>query len=278
MKHVIAILIMLSGVCLGDEIVKDINWQTINSSGTLAVGELVDNCLRLENTSSQAKTFNILTMEAPGITEPSYGIRGRVRYDNVQGNGYIEMWNHFSGGKSYFSRTMAPSGPMGLINGSSDWRDFNIGFMVRDASGWLSDRPEKLQFNLMLPGKGTVYISNIQLMQQSPRSSSVGSWWAAKVASFGGVTLGILGFVVGNLARRGRAKRFVMLFLYFATCFGVINLITGVVAIFCSQPYAIYYPLLLLGGISIFVCGLLIIPVKKRYEAIELRKISSMDS
>ncbi|MFC1498273.1 hypothetical protein ACFLS1_07380 [Verrucomicrobiota bacterium] len=189
---IIIILIMICGICFGNEVIKDIAWQDLKKSGDLNTGEVVDNTLKLENTTDQPMTFNLLTINAPGITAPAYSLKGRIKYDNVKGNGYLEMRNHFPGGKAFFSKTLAPSGPMGVIQGSSGWRDFNIPFMVRDETGWLPDRPEKLQFNLLLSGKGTVHISNIQLTQTAADKETPGSWWSRKVGikfgAYGGVS------------------------------------------------------------------------------------------
>jgi hypothetical protein len=45
-----------------------------------------------------------------------------------------------------------------------------------------------------------------------------------------------------------------------------------------SQPYAVYYPLLLLGGISVAVIGGLYNRVRGQYAALELRKMQAQDS
>jgi hypothetical protein len=62
------------------------------------------------------------------------------------------------------------------------------------------------------------------------------------------------------------------------TAFGIVCLGFGLAAVVLSQPYAVYYPLLLLG----FLCTLLPIgvrgTVRRRFEKIELRKMKAMDA
>ena len=69
----------------------------------------------------------VLTVDEPGIRGPRYGIAGEVRHRDVQGNGYLEMWNVLPQGR-FFTRTLAPEGPMKALSGSSDWRPFLLPF------------------------------------------------------------------------------------------------------------------------------------------------------
>jgi hypothetical protein len=56
------------------------------------------------------------------------------------------------------------------------------------------------------------------------------------------------------------------------------SLVAGLVAVSLSQPYAVYYPLLLCGAIFVLVLGLNYRTVRRRFEEIELRKMESMDA
>jgi len=62
-----------------------------------------------------------------------------------------------------------------------------------------------------------------------------------------------------------------------ATVAGAIAAAAGVFAWVRGQPYAVYYPLLLGGGIAAVVFGSLIPAARKRYAAIELRRMAAMD-
>ena len=58
---------------------------------------------------------------------------------------------------------------------------------------------------------------------------------------------------------------------------GIASLIGGIVAVATAQPYAVYYPLLLIGVILAAVFGKLRGNLSARYEQLELKKMQSMD-
>jgi O-antigen/teichoic acid export membrane protein len=60
--------------------------------------------------------------------------------------------------------------------------------------------------------------------------------------------------------------------------FGVISLAISLIALIYSQPYAVYYPLLLVGILCVTLPPLSFYTgIKQRYEQIELRKMHAMD-
>jgi len=107
-------------------------------------------------------------------------------------------------------------------------------------------------------------------------------WWSESDAAWmgggaGGV-IGILGAVFGIVAGMGIARRFIVTLALGMFVFGVIVLLAGMIALANGQPYHVYYPLLLLGGISSFVFGFNYPFLKRRYEQIELQRMSAMDA
>ncbi|MDH5501156.1 MAG: hypothetical protein OEY72_08665, partial [Gammaproteobacteria bacterium] len=59
---------------------------------------------------------------------------------------------------------------------------------------------------------------------------------------------------------------------------GVASLVGGVVAIATAQPYAVYFPLLLVGVILVAVFGKMRGKLSAQYEQLELKKMQSMDA
>ena len=108
-------------------------------------------------------------------------------------------------------------------------------------------------------------------------------WWteqhAAYFGAIGGSALGGLGGLIGTLAGiyapRGRLRRTVLGLMSAAVVVGVIFLIGGVIALIDHQPYAVWYPLLLLGIISTAVLGGLLPMVKSRYREAENRRLDA---
>ncbi len=87
-----------------------------------------------------------------------YLVKGWIRYANVEVDGFIEMWSHF-GERAFFSRTLSDGGPMGEITGSREWRVFALPFVLAEGM-----KPDRLEVNLVLPGKGTVTIADLRLV------------------------------------------------------------------------------------------------------------------
>ena len=121
-----------------------------------------------------------------------------------------------------------------------------------------------------------------QSEQQLQGSEVNQQWWSGRTAGIvGGIAGGFvatMGALIGILAGLGRAKRFVLTAMKAMVVCGVVCLVLGVIALLQSQPYAVYYPLLLLGLISSLVFGLNIRVACKRYESLELRKMQAVDA
>ena len=154
---------------------------------------------------------------------------------------------------------------------------------MRDASGWLDDRPERLDLNLVLQGRGTVFIRAVKLVQDAgggPAGKTNGAWWSRKVGNrLGaamGVFIGILGGVIGWAGGKGKARGVVMSCLWCLLAVGLLSLGAGIAALTLRQPYMVYYPLLLLGVICAAISTVRIKAFRKRYEQAELRRMSAL--
>jgi hypothetical protein len=235
--------------------------------------------LKIENTNHAPLTVRLMTLTNPPVTETMYSVAGEVKYEGVQGAGYLEMWSCFppqkpSGAEDkYFSRTLADSGEMGKISGSSDWRKFLLPF---DRTG-ASNAPTRLEINLVLPDSGTVYV------RAAKARALVRYWWSSPgqvgmIGGIGGGIAGCLGALIGILSGLGRARRLVLALAVSLCGLGVVSLIAGLVAVTQHQPYMVYYPLLLGGVILSAVCGFNLPVLKKRYDDLEMRRMASADA
>ena len=263
---------------------REFNWKDLTSlpANTTLVSADGRSALKIDNTNEAPLQVALLTIDKPGITAVMYNVRGEVRYEGVKGDGYLEMWNYFPPAKpglaeeGYFSRTLGDSGEMGKITGTSGWRPFLLPFDSTGSTG----APAKLQINLILKGRGIVYLSPLKLMQYSGAKSS-GAWWsdrsAALVGSWAGGLLGCLGALIGALSSMGKGRRFVVAALKVQCFLGIGSGIAGLFALVTKQPYAVYYPLLLIGILLGSLCGGLLPGINKRYEELELRRMQSLD-
>jgi hypothetical protein len=286
---VIALSLLLSASAVAaEEVLREFSWSAVSRQGPSPAGEMLPaeagasfEQLKVQNSEGQPRVVNVLTVERPAISSARYAITGQVRYDGVEGTGYLEMWNHFPDGGRYFSRTLATVGPMKSLSGSSGWRQFILPFFNKEGG----PPPTRLEINVALPGRGTVYLGALRLVQYAPNENPLavaGQWWSDQggglVGGIAGSILGCLGALVGWLAATGRARRVALGTLKLMILLGVIGLAAGGFALLRSQPYAVYYPLLLVGFLCVVIPAGLFRSIRKRYEDIELRRMRAMDA
>lgn len=285
-------MVVLTSACLAEETLREIKWSDPNLRGKLTAGEVIEpnaDCpfaqLRVQNSQNEKKTFAILTINDPCITTASYALSGQVRYEGVEGTGYLEMWNHFPDGKMYFSRTLGDSGPMQSLTGSSGWRPFTLPFYIGDTSKM---RPFKLVFNIVLPGRGTIFLGPIKLVQfeKGESAATIGAknaWWTDRTGGWiGGITGSVIGtiwFHYRNLMLAGYCTQIMLLIarldVYFrcnfaGDGFGCPYLFSTVCSLLSAVTYG-YIVCVSMPPLS-FYTG-----IKQRYEQIELRKMHAMD-
>jgi hypothetical protein len=192
----------------------------------------------------------------------------------VQGTAFVEMWSAFPGGGEYFSRTLADSGPMRKITGSSDWRDIVLPFYRKP--GML---PNKLWVNVVLPGAGKVYLTPFELgtLDGTGDASDLWTeWQSGLIGGIGGSLVGLCGGLIGTLTNLARARRFTLAACWAIIIAGAISLATGVLALILGQPYHVWFPLLFGGVMSAVLAGQL--PgIRRRYSDAEMRRIKAMD-
>ena len=282
-----AALLAAASVAGAEEKLRDIRWSEMPARALPegarvepADGDASHERLVVTNAGGERR-ITVLTIGKPGITRKTYSLRGRVRCEGVEGKAYLEMWNHFEGGHRYFTRTLGDSGPLAALSGTSGWRYFALPFHVRKAPGM----PTKLVVNVVFAGKGTVRLSPMRLAQFAPGEDPAalpGQWWSGRVAGVlggvMGVVLGGLGAAIGVLSSKGIGRRFALAATRAMTAVGVASLVLCAVAVLKGQPYAVYYPLGLVGVLcTVLPLGLTRV-LRRRYEQVELQKMRVADA
>jgi len=283
-----AILVLLSVALFGADGAAqgpgpyEFKWDELQKQGRLTGGVLLApdaqssfHHLKVDNNRPGPLSVTVWTIDRPPVSAPQYVVTGQVRYDGVEGTGYLELWNHFPDGRQFFSRTLGETGPMQKLQGSSGWRSFALPF---DATG--APAPSRLVLNVVFNGKGSVELGPLKLqdVQQSRgRTDSGIDRLAGLGGGAGGALLGVLGALVGMLTSLGRARRFVMALTTGLIALGVVLVIGGVFAIATGQRYAVFYPMLLLGILSSAVPFGLLPAIRRRYAEIELRMMRAHD-
>ncbi|HTS02564.1 MAG TPA: hypothetical protein VMN04_08570, partial [Thermoanaerobaculia bacterium] len=220
------------------------------------------------------------TIDAPGVKAPRYLFRGEVRGEGIEGQGYLEMWSFFAGGGRYFSRTLAQAGPMGSLSGTFASRPFILPFTAEPGMVL-----EKLAVNVALPGRGTVVLGPLRLVELDPGDDfalAPGAWLTprqlARAGAIGGSLLGLLGAVVGVAVSRGRARALAVGLLRALFVLGVAALAGAAVAWKDGQPQELLFLLLLVGILGSVLPAALLGRVRRRYEESELRRMKALDA
>ena len=286
MKTFFVSLLLLSCSLQAEELLNEVSFSDALEGGALPAGELIDEDT-LAIKAAPGKQFQpLIELSDPGISLPVYALKGMIRYENVIGDGYLQLDSHFGERGTFFTKSLAPAGPLRKISGSSDWRAFVLPFYANsgDQAGSTSPLPEKLSLGLYLPGSGTVSIRGVGLYQYASGEDplqSTGQWISNRnailLAASGGSLIGLWGAVIGVASSRGKARRLVLGSANALFLIGVASIVGGVAAISAGQPYAVYYPLSLFGIILVVVIGKLRETLSARYEQLELRRMQSID-
>ncbi len=224
-------------------------------------------------------TFAVTTIAGPAIGQAQYAVVGEVRYSGVQGQGYLEMWNHFPGDKAFFTRTLAERGPLEAITGSSKWRPFALPF----TKGTEPD-PEKLVINTVLAGPGTVELRGLRLIAGSGWVNALhpGAWWSPRttgvLGAVLGITCGLLGMLVGFGMRSPRRYGLANVTAAILCVLGAVSLVVLGVALMARQPFYVYWLFLLFGAIDLYVGADALRKVRKARTHDELRRMEAVDT
>src|SRR2546422_6856077 len=73
--------------------------------------------------------------------------------------------------------SLAAQGPRAALHGESSWRRFELPFDISGAS----QAPSRLEINLMLPGRGAVWLGPMHLQRATAQAEAAqGGWWSAR--------------------------------------------------------------------------------------------------
>lgn len=216
-------------------------------------------------------------LEKPGLRTRIYGVTGEVKYSQVAGDGFLEMWSVFPSGR-WFSRTLGEAGPMAKLTGESDWRTFLLPFDKRGNQ----EVPGALELNLVLPHGGEVAFRNLVLKEFTVGVSlndlmeEEGARWADRriiwIEGLAAVLLVmVLALGVFSLMGRPHAAWVCSVML---SGLGLLFLAAGFAALGRQQPGNVSYPLLLVGAGTVAVFGLISAGLRKWDLRKQMEKVS----
>ena len=102
-----------------------------------------------------------------------------------------------------------------------------------------------------------------------------GNLFGAIGGSLIGVVGGTLGALAGVLAPRGKGRGFILGSFAALILLGVVLLAVGLFAVVAGQPYYVWYPLVLCGGILTLVLSCTLPGIRARYRQAEARRMDA---
>lgn len=89
------------------------------------------------------------------IEDASLAYQTKVRTEGVEGKVYLEMWCNFPGKGEFFSRNLETP-----LTGTTDWTTEQTQFFMQKG-----ENPDNVKLNLVIDGKGTVWIDDIRMIK-----------------------------------------------------------------------------------------------------------------
>jgi hypothetical protein len=153
---IFALLVFVAGTAYPEDLKK------LNLDDASAIGTTIqtDTLVKAEGKGSIKITTRwpttICLDEVTGLNVENAKLlyQAKVKSD-LDGSAFLEMWTHVSGGR-YFSRGMND-----LVSGKTDWKTIQTPFLFQKGQ-----RPDKVTLNLVINGKGTVWIDDIVLSRE----------------------------------------------------------------------------------------------------------------
>ena len=169
---------------------------------------------------------------------------------------------------------------MGSLSGTFAFRAFVLPFTAEPGM-----KPERLAVNVAFPGRGTVILGPLRLLDLGPADDPFlppGAWLTSRqiglVGGIGGGVLGLLGALAGTLSSLGRARPLVLAILRGILAVGVVSLGALAFGWWNGQPREVLFLFFLVGTICTALPAGLLGQVRRRYEELEFRRMKALDA
>src|SRR5262249_35298859 len=115
---------------------------------------------RIESKEKEKRTIRLFELTDPRVEDCTVSYRARLKTDKLEGKAYLEMWCRVKG-KEYFSR-----GLHNTASGTTDWSSYETPFFLKKG-----ERPDLIRVNLVIEGKGTVWIKDVEVLRLAPANA-----------------------------------------------------------------------------------------------------------
>lgn len=110
--------------------------------------------------AAKGQTIRLFEVADPQAEQCSVTYRAMIKTDGLDGRAFLEMWCRLPGMGEFFSKGIDKA-----IQGTTDWSSQEIPFYLKKGQ-----RPDLIKLNVVIEGKGKVWIKDIQLLK-TPLSS-----------------------------------------------------------------------------------------------------------
>jgi hypothetical protein len=100
-------------------------------------------------------TVKLLEVEGINIDDARLIYEAKVKTEGLEGKAYLEMWCQFLGKGEFFSRGLQTT-----ASGNTGWMTMETPFFLQKG-----EKPERIKLNLVVEGKGTVWIDHLRLIK-----------------------------------------------------------------------------------------------------------------
>ncbi|MCP4982563.1 MAG: hypothetical protein GY935_18960 [Gammaproteobacteria bacterium] len=123
------------------------------SQATISSDVMVSNTDGWHIDSSEAMSVQLFEIDPGDIDNGMLCYRASIKSEQIQTQGYLEMWCRFPGLGEFFSK-----GLDNPIKGDNDWASYEIPFYLKK-----EQNPDLLKLNLTLEGAGKVWLKDIEI-------------------------------------------------------------------------------------------------------------------
>lgn len=153
-------LLILGFLWMGSACGENLKKLNLDDESLFGTTILADNKVKTEGKASIKITTQWPTIiclgvvDAPDVENAILVYTAKVKSD-LDGTAFLELWAHISGGQ-YFSRGMNDT-----VSQKTDWKIIKTPFMFQKGQ-----KPEKVTLNIVINGKGTVWVDDIVLSKE----------------------------------------------------------------------------------------------------------------
>ena len=152
----LALLVLIAGTAYGEELKK------LSLDDASAIGTIIQTDTRVKTegkgsikiTTQWPTTICLGEVTGLNVENAKLLYKAKVKSD-LDGSAFLELWAHVGGGQ-YFSRGMND-----VVSQRTDWKLIQTPFFFQKGQ-----KPDKVTLNLVINGKGTVWIDDIVLSKE----------------------------------------------------------------------------------------------------------------